>query len=260
MKGKTIVITGISSGIGAATAVHMAALGANIIGLDISATGITTGRFIPVDLSVPASIKEAVSRIETGIDGLCNIAGVPPTKGREKTLQVNFMGLRSLTDLLIPKMNNGASIVNIGSLAGVDWANRVATIKEFLEITDFSKVEAFCSNHSISDEDSYAFSKEVLTVWTILNTPLLLRRQIRMNCIHPGPVETPILQDFRQTVGKRFENQAALLGKAATSTTNIAAVISFLCSSESNWIRGANIPVDGGMMAALINTRLKQAG
>lgn len=256
MKGKTIVITGISSGIGAAAATQMAASGVNIIGLDILAPGIETAQFIATDLSDPASIADAVSQITSGIDGLCNIAGVPPTKGREKILQVNFLGLRMLTDLLIPKMNSGASIVNIGSLAGVDWAKRVELIKEFLEINDFSKIEAFCNKHVISNEDSYSFSKEALIVWAIMNAPLLLSRQIRMNNIHPGPVETPILHDLRQTIGKRFEDQASFLGKAATSAGNIASVVSFLCSDESSWIKGANIPVDGGMMACLLNTRM----
>jgi NAD(P)-dependent dehydrogenase (short-subunit alcohol dehydrogenase family) len=256
MKGKTIVITGVSSGIGAATAVRMATRGANIIGMDIVPPAIETGQFIKIDLSDPLSIEETASRLPAGIDGLCNIAGVPPTKGREKILQINFMGLRLLTDSLIPKMNVGASIVNIGSLAGVDWERRVDRIREFLEINDFLQAKTFCDKYDIADEDSYAFSKEVLIVWTIMNAPSLLSRQIRMNNIHPGPVETPILHDFRETIGDRFKEQAAFLGKAATSTANIAAVVSFLCSDESSWIKGANIPVDGGMMAALLKSRL----
>lgn len=256
MKGKTFAITGISSGIGAATANQMTAAGVNIIGLDIIAPAIEIEQFIQIDLSDPGSIQEVASKLPTGLDGLCNIAGVPPTNEREKILQINFMGLRMLTDLSIPKMNSGASIVNIGSLAGVDWQRRVDLIKEFLKINDFFKVEAFCNKYAISNEDSYAFSKEALIVWTIMTAPLLLSRQLRMNNIHPGPVETPILKDFRQTIGERFKDQAAFLGKAATSAKNIAAVVSFLCSDESSWIKGANIPVDGGMMATLINSRL----
>jgi NAD(P)-dependent dehydrogenase (short-subunit alcohol dehydrogenase family) len=161
-----------------------------------------------------------------------------------------------LTELSISKMNKGASIVNIGSLAGIDWERRVDRISEFLKINDFPEVKAFCEKYGISDEDSYAFSKEALIVWTIMYGPSLFSQQIRMNNIHPGPVETPILHNFRETIGDRFRDQAAFLGKAATSTGNIAAVVSFLCSDESSWIKGANIPVDGGMMAALLKSRL----
>ena len=72
-----------------------------------------------------------------------------------------------------------------------------------------------------------------------------------MNTVSPGPVETPILGDFLQTLGERAKEDARLMERPGTAQ-DIAPVIAFMLSSESYWIRGANIPVDGGMAAHIL--------
>ena len=69
---------------------------------------------------------------------------------------------------------------------------------------------------------------------------------IRMNCVSPGPVETPILPDFLETLGERAAEDAKIMDRPGRPE-DIAPVIAFMCSDGSSWIRGANIPVDGGM-------------
>ena len=71
-------------------------------------------------------------------------------------------------------------------------------------------------------------------------------RGIRINCISPGPVETPILPDFLKTLGKRAEEDARIMDRPGRPE-DIAPVVAFMCSDDSGWIRGANIPCDGGM-------------
>lgn len=257
MNEKTIVVTGAASGIGAQVAKRLAERGVHVIGLDRHQPEEDVAQFISVDLSNPTSIETAVARVHNGIDGVCNIAGVPPTKGKELVLQVNFLGARTLTEGLIDKMNGGAAIVNTASLAGSGWRDRLPTIKAFLDVDDFSAVPAFCEAHNITDENCYPFSKELLIAWTRMNWNTWLERDIRMNAVSPGPVETPILDDFRATIGERFKDDVALLDKKAATVKEIAPVIAFLCSDESRWIRGANIPIDGGMKARVLRKRLE---
>ncbi len=77
--GKTIVITGASSGIGAETARLMRQRGARVIGVDRNAPQLTLDGFVQADLSEPAAIDAAVQQLPEHIDGLCNVAGVPGT-------------------------------------------------------------------------------------------------------------------------------------------------------------------------------------
>ena len=76
-------------------------------------------------------------------------------------------------------------------------------------------------------------------------------RAIRMNAVSPGPVETPIHQDFLQTLGERAEEDMRLMERAGRPG-DIAPLVTFLCGDESRWIQGANIPCDGGMAAHLL--------
>ena len=72
-----------------------------------------------------------------------------------------------------------------------------------------------------------------------------------MNCVSPGPIETPILPDFLETLGERAEEDMKIMDRPGRPE-DIAPVIAFLCNSGSGWIRGANIPCDGGMNQHLL--------
>ncbi|MDH3233389.1 MAG: coniferyl-alcohol dehydrogenase [Alphaproteobacteria bacterium] len=254
LKGKTIVVTGAASGIGAATAATLTAEGARVVAVDRNAPdGAAQGnyaRFVQADLGDPAGIEAAVEVIGEGIDGLANIAGLPPTAGREATIRVNFLGLRHLTTRMIDRLNDGASIVNMASLAGFDWANNVAAVKALLALEDFAGVEALCAAHGVDDARSYFFSKEALVVWTLMNRWTWRERGIRMNAVSPGPVETPILPDFLSMLGARAEEDMAIMDRPG-QPEDIAPVVAFLMSDGSRWLRGANLPCDGGMSSHL---------
>ena len=248
LSNKKIVVTGAASGIGAETATVLKESGATVIGLDINRPAGNVDDFIKVDISDPAAIESAVSTIPKGIDALCNIAGLPPTRDRVLVIKVNFLGLRHLTERMISKLNDGASIVNVASLAGLNWPKTGDRIKSLLTLRDFDSVEKLCEQNEIPQKSgrSYSLTKETLIVWTMMNRWTWRDRRIRMNCVSPGPVETPILPDFLESLGKRAEEDKKVMHRPGRPS-DIAPVIAFLCSDGSNWIKGANIPVDGGM-------------
>lgn len=248
LKDKRIVVTGAASGIGAESARFLKAQGATVIGVDRNKPANSIDEYINADLSDPSSISAAVKKIPSGIDALCNIAGVPPTSDRILVLRVNFMGLRRFTELMIDKLSDNASIVNIASLAGLGWPEAGPQIKNLIALEDFDGVEQICNQNNVTQDGgrSYFFAKEALIVWTMMNRWTWRDRGIRMNCISPGPVETPILPDFLETLGERAEEDMRVMDRPG-QPDDIAPVVAFLCSDWSRWIRGANIPCDGGM-------------
>ncbi len=245
---KKIVVTGAASGIGAESAREIKRQGGTVIGVDLNQPKDNIDHYIKADLANPVSIEAAVRKIPDEIDAICNIAGLPPTKDRAIVIKVNFLGLRHFTELMVSKLNNNASIVNMASLAGFEWFKSGEQIKELLAFRDFNNVEAFCERIGIPNEQgrSYFFSKETLIVWTMMNRWTWRDRGIRMNCISPGPVDTPILPDFIETLGERAEEDFRVMDRPGRPQ-DIAPLVAFLCSEGSSWIRGANISCDGGM-------------
>jgi len=256
LAGKTIVVTGAASGIGAECAIALQAAGAFVIGVDRRPCNTRLDRFVSADLCEPVSILRCIEEIGGNIDGLCNIAGLPPTAGRVSVLRANFVGLRALTQGMIERMNEGASIVNMASLAGLGWQGNINSVRKFVEQADFENLDDICNELAIAAARSYFLSKEALIVWTMQHRWTWRERRIRMNCISPGPVETPILQDFIATLGERAEEHMAVMDRPGMPN-DIAPLLVFMCSDQSQWLRGANIPCDGGISAHLL---LKMAG
>lgn len=249
-KNNIFIVTGAASGIGAATAQLLAAQGAEVVSVDLNPPAEPVGRFIQADLSDPLSIDRLVAALPPGAQGLANIAGVPPTRPAPQVLKVNLVGLKYLTTQLVPKLADGAAIVNLASLAGIGWPQAVEAIRAS-ESLDFDGVDAFCSRHSIEGARSYFFSKEALIAWTLQNRWTWRERGIRMNAVSPGPVETPILGDFIKTLGARAEEDMRVMDRPGRPS-DIAPVVAFLLSDAAAWIRGANIPADGGMHAKVL--------
>lgn len=251
LDGKTIVVTGCSSGIGQEIARLVKKLGGDVLGVDVNKVEEHVDELYIADMSDRRTVKALVQALATRIDGIVNSAGLPPTAPAEKVLAVNLVGLKYFTELMIPKLNDGASIVNLASLAGFGWANAIPAIKASENLA-FEDIPDFLVKHGISNEGgrSYFFSKEALIVWTIKNRWTWRARNIRMNTVSPGPVETPILQDFLDTLGERATEDRKMMDRPGTPE-DIAPVVAFLLSDMTHWIRGSNIPVDGGMSSYL---------
>ncbi len=255
---KTVIVTGATSGIGAETARIIKSRGGTVIGMDINEPQTNVDEYIYVDLSDPVSIDNAVSEFSGGADALCNVAGVPPTPGVELVLKINFMGLRYLTEKIVGKLNDGASIINVSSLAGSGWTNNVPTIKEFIALESFDEIGPFAKAHELINEGltsqaAYPFSKEALNVWTIKNATRWADRAIRMNVVAPGPVVTPILDEFVQNFGEAAAKDLEEGGGAGTPQ-QIAPAIVFLASEESRWICGQVLGLDNGVHSKILTS------
>ena len=251
VKGKRIVVTGSSSGIGLETARVLSEQGAEVLGVDVNKCFDHVEEFYRADLSDPATIDALVAVLPDDIDGLVNNAGLPPTQAANRLLLVNLIGLKRLTYGLIPKLNDGASIVNLASLAGFGWPHAIDAVKASYDL-EFEDVDDFIVKHNVSNEGgrSYFFSKEALIVWTMQNRWTWRDRGIRMNAVSPGPVDTPILPDFVKTLGERAREDRDTMDRPGTPQ-DIAPVIMFLLSDMTQWIRGFNIQADGGMASNL---------
>ena len=118
VKGKKIIVTGSSSGIGKETARLLTQQGATVLGVDLTKSFDHVEEFYRADLSDGPTIEALVDVLPDDVDGIANIAGLPPTAPANKVLAVNLVGLKRFTALMIPKLNDGASIVNLASLAG----------------------------------------------------------------------------------------------------------------------------------------------
>lgn len=122
MPQKTVLVTGCSSGIGAATARRLTGAGYAVLGVDRTppADGSDLARFLRADLADRTSIDAlvaAVVREHPRIDGLCTIAGVPGTAPVELLARVDYLGIRHLTGLVAEHMGPGGSVAGSGSTA-----------------------------------------------------------------------------------------------------------------------------------------------
>lgn len=251
-EGKTYIVTGVASGIGAETCRLLKAAGARVIGVDRNETG-NADEFFMADLSQPKSIADLIDRLPEGTNGLANIAGLPPTAPADLLMKVNLVGLRDLTNGLIGKLADGASIVNLASLAGFGWSEAIEQVKAALALEFSSDIAKFCAENKLDDDGrSYFLSKEALIVWTMQNRWTWRDRGIRMNTVSPGPVDTPILKDFLETLGERAEEDARVMDRPGIPQ-DIAPVVSFLLSDGAGWIRGSNIASDGGMSSHILS-------
>jgi NAD(P)-dependent dehydrogenase (short-subunit alcohol dehydrogenase family) len=251
LHGKTIVITGSSSGIGGEVARLARFHGARVIGVDRNDPMLTLDGFIKMDLGDPAAIDAAISHLPAQIDGLVNAAGVPGTVDRDVVAKVNYLGLRRLTEALVPRMPKGASVVNITSILGAEWPHRLDLHKQLAATTSFAAGKAWLDAHPVPQETCYQYFKEALIVWTKKRSgSLFMQHDIRMNSVAPGPVFTPILGDFVSMLGQeRVERDSALMKRPALAD-EIAGPIVFLLSDDARWVVGANLPIDGGIEAA----------
>lgn len=249
-EGKTIVVTGAASGIGRAIARELRLQGASIIAIDKDPVDAEGAISLQADLSDPSGVDWLIETVPDGVHGLANVAGVPPTRPASEVLAVNYLGLVRLTEGLVPRMSPGASIVNLASLAGFRWQQALPRIRA-LQSLDITAVRAFCAQEGLDGAQSYYLSKEALIVWTLQKRWAWQDRHIRMNCVSPGPVDTPILDDFVRSFGNRVAESISQTSRPG-SPSDIAPLVAFLLSPASGWIRGANIPVDGGAFANIL--------
>ena len=253
LQNKTIVVTGAASGIGAEVARLARFQGATVIGMDRNEPGLTLDGFIAVDQGSTASIDAAIAKLPQRVDALCNIAGVPGTADPALLARVNYLGLRHLTEGVLPRMPAGGSIVNVASILGAEWPLRADVHKELAATSSFKEGRAWLEMHPVPPDTCYQYFKEALIVWTYTQSQKwFMEHSVRMNCVAPGPVFTPILGDFVAMLGEERVKRDAHRMKRPAYADEIASVIAFLCSDDSRWVSGINLPIDGGLASTFI--------
>jgi len=249
MEKLTYAVTGVASGIGAELARILSDRGHRVIGFDILETAKNTHRFIPLDLNDSESILQAAESVDEPLDGLCNNAGLPPRAGLEETiLQVNFLGTRALTHAMLPRLRKDASIVNMASRAGHGWRDGVEQVKRLGQLSHRDQLAQFIADEKLDATRCYNLTKEAVILWTVAEAEAMVRRGVRINSLSPGGIATGILGDFQRAFGAKMARNVERAGRTGRPA-EIAEIAAFLLSPASNWIKGADIVIDGGMGA-----------
>lgn len=237
LKGKTVLVTGASSGIGKAIAIECSLKGASVIvtGRNKERLELTHEKLNGTDNSmIVADLNnlEDISRMAkqtTKLDGVVHAAGVnnkSPIKflNKEKIDEVmwpNFYGPTLLTQALLKgkNLNKSCSIVIISSISA-----HYATVSNAI----------------------YASSKGALNALLRVMALELAGKKIRVNGIQPGMVHTDILDAYElKDELKKFEESIPL--KRFGKPEEVAYATVFLLSDASLWITGTSLTIDGGI-------------
>lgn len=248
---KRYVVTGAASGIGAAVAQRLLADGAQVYTLDRNVPPFESTKHIEVDLANPTSIDAALEQLDGSFDGLLNVAGIPGTAPSELVFAVNSLAVRHLAEAFFELLNPGGSITVVSSTAGFGWPNRLEAIRDLLATDTFEEGLAWFKENP-QEGNTYNFSKEVTTVYVQSMGLALSQMGFRINAVLPGPVETPILADFEESMGKdTLDGVKDLLGRHATPD-DVADALLFLVSDAARWINSHALVVDGGITGAVV--------
>jgi len=249
-EGKIVVMTGAASGMGAAAAHLLVTLGAEVHALDIGDVTAPVHRSMRTDMKSQASIDAAIAELPAEIDVLFNCAGVPhPPASALDTVMINFVGLRHLTDALIPRLREGGSIASIASTAGMAYKSNLDVVRTFLALESFEAGAAWLEGSPDLKADPYGFSKQCIIVYTQTLAGELAKRGIRINCISPSPTAS----DFMSKLTKEIPEEAITPffpsnGRFAEPDEMGRALV-MMGSDLACFVSGVNLPVDFGYCA-----------
>jgi NAD(P)-dependent dehydrogenase (short-subunit alcohol dehydrogenase family) len=259
-EGKRVIVSGGGgAGMGAAAVEGLAELGAEIHVLDLKDPPVKVASHQIVDLRDPDAVAAAVETIGGTIDALFNAAGLPgPPFPDVDTMLVNFAAPRHLTSCVVPHMTNGGAICSISSTAGSGYLPNLEKWMPLVDTPDFASAKAWCEEHPDDIRGAYVQSKEALIIWTMKAAMDLNAKGIRLNCISPGPTDTPMMPAFEDMAGgdgKIIDFFAQGLGRRSTPAEQGWPMI-FLNSDAASYISGENLNTDGGTVSAITTGRL----
>jgi 3alpha(or 20beta)-hydroxysteroid dehydrogenase len=237
LKGKVILISGGARGQGAAEARLFVAEGARVvIGDVLEPAGRQLGSelgnaavFVKQDVTQEGDWETAINAAEKlgGLHGLVNNAGIyqprtlmeTDTELFERHMRVNqlgcFLGMKAVVPLM--EQSGGGSIVNISSVAGLRGSPGAI---------------------------AYSATKWALRGMTKAAAIDLAPRRIRVNSVHPGPIDTEMLKG--RTPEQNRERLKLVPMKRMGTAEEVASLVLFLLSDESGYVTGAEVAIDGG--------------
>jgi len=252
LSGKVAMITGGASGIGKSTAFLFAREGAKVVIADVNTAmaEATVSQikkaggescFVPTDVSNANQVKKAVKTAVDKygkLDILFNNAAINPTGSVtemaeeiwDKEIAVNLKGVFLCAKYAIPEMKRigGGAIINTASIAGI-LANATNC--------------AYCT----SKAGVIMLTKQIAIDYASFN--------IRVNCICPGFVQTPMLETFFNAQPDPEASRKAVanihpIGRIG-KPEDIAYGALYLASDEASWVTGAALVIDGGLVSHL---------
>lgn len=241
LNGKIAVVTGGNSGIGYASAKKLKEQGATVIITGRSAEKVKTAseelgvKGIVADVKDLGAIDALVAEVKNefnNVDILFVNAGIfaPAPLGQiseqnyDDQMDINFKGALFTVEKFLSILNEGASVINLGSINAYTGMSNTAV---------------------------YAASKAALNSYTRTAATELAPRKIRVNVVNPGPVETPIFEktgmseeDLNGFAGA-VQNKIPL--KRFGQPEDVANLVAFLASDDASFITGSEYNIDGGI-------------
>jgi NAD(P)-dependent dehydrogenase (short-subunit alcohol dehydrogenase family) len=256
--GRSAVVTGAASGMGAATAQILVDVGAEVTSVDIKPASVPVKTSLQVDLRDRDAISAAAEAIPGPVHAVFSCAGLPgPPFSPLDVMLVNYVGGRHLIELLVPKMPDGSAIAYIASNAGLGWEQQLGALMELVTTDGFDAGREWCATHpEVLTDNSYAFSKQVINAWVAWRAASLIKQGIRLNCLNPGPTATPMMPFFEDAVGKELIQ--AFVGPSGRYSTAAeqAWPLVFLNSPRLSYVTGEAFHVDGGFLGAMVTGQL----
>ncbi len=258
---RVIVSGGGGGGMGAAAVRHLSSTGGR--GARARPEGSARRRGEPPGRRPARSRATAVAVESIGgtVDALFNCAGLAGSKFPDlDVMLVNLVGMRHLAELVAARMEPGAAIASISSTAGSGYLANIGKWMPLVTLPGFEAAKEWCETHPEEIAGGYGPSKEAIIIWTFWASFALAGKGIRVNCISPGPTDTPMMPDFEKYVGKEFmDNFPVPLGRRSTPDEQAWPLI-FLNSKLASYITGENLVTDGGTMGAVMTGSIDISG
>jgi NAD(P)-dependent dehydrogenase (short-subunit alcohol dehydrogenase family) len=248
--GKRALVVGGATGMGAAVAELVKDAGAEVIVMDRAEVTLDGVKSIPLDLADKASIETAVGAVSGPVHALFSCAGVADgTPGIER---INFIGHRHLIDQLKSRdwLPRGSAIGLIASAAGYGWQANLEVLNEYLDIADFDEAAQWAQDNSKAD---YLWSKLAINAYVAREAFGLLKQGVRINAILPGPTDTPLARANAEMwlgFGSDYREEA---GIEASTPSEQAYPLVFLCSEAAQGITGITLVTDAGYFSSGIS-------
>lgn len=243
LEGKTIVVTGASSGIGRQCAIDCSKMGAKVAAVARNQVRLKETLSMlegkghccySCDLSKFEGISDLVYSI---VSDCGRIGGMIYAAGIEKTMPFK---------LLSP--DDYFNVINVNALGALEMVRHISSVKNFSEEGgSLVFIASIASVIARAGTAAYTASKGLLVSTTRVLASELSSRKIRVNCISPGTILTPLLQNYLSTLSEEEYKKrvnSSLLGLGYPSDVSMAGI--YLLSDASRWVTGQNLIVDGG--------------